>query len=120
MRNEYEITDSIQIFLDDGYKVEAAEVVKADMNVSFPADLLQLNLRLLAQSGASNFLAPGVQIGREANLQRCVVMAGAQVGDEVELTDCMLFPGARVPDGKVRARTIFTPDAEIRCTPDEG
>jgi len=32
----------------------------------------------------------------------------------------MLFPGARVPDGKVRARTIFTPDAEIRCTPDEG
>ena len=120
MRNEYEITDSIQIFLDDGYKVEAAEVVKADMNVSYPADLLQLNLRLLAQSGQPNFLVPDVQIGSQSRLDRCVAMAGAQVGANVQLTECMLFPGARVPDGKVRARTIFTPDAEIRCAPGEA
>jgi len=120
MRNEYEITDSIQIFLDDGYKVEAAEVVKADMNVSYPADLLELNLRLLAQSGAKNFLAANVQLARSARLQGCVVMADAQVGDEAHLQDCLLFPGARVPAGKVRSRTIFTADAEIRCAPDEA
>ena len=120
MRNEYEITDSIQIFLDDGYKVEAAEVVKADMNVSYPQDLLELNLLLLQQSGARNYLAPGVVVGRGADLQRCVVMGDAQVGAGAQLTECLLFPGARVAEGLVRKRSIFTPDAEIRCTPGEA
>ena len=63
---------------------------------------------------------PDVQIGSQSRLDRCVAMAGAQVGANVQLTECMLFPGARVPDGKVRARTIFTPDAEIRCAPGEA
>jgi len=25
-----------------------------------------------------------------------------------------------VPDGRVRSRTIFTADAEIRCAPEQG
>ena len=120
MRNEYEITDSIQIFLDDGYKVEAAEVVKADMNVSYPADLLDLNLLLLPQSGKGEWRGEGVTLGRGSKLVRSVAMAGAEVGDGCELTECLLVPGARVPAGRVRRRSIFTADAEIRCSPDEG
>ena len=120
MRNEYEITDSIQIFLDDGYKVEAAEVVKADMNVSYPADLLDLNLLLLQQSGKADWLAPDVKLGKGSALARSVAMAGAEVGDGCVLTECLLFPGAKVPAGRVRRRSIFTADAEIRCAPDDA
>jgi dTDP-glucose pyrophosphorylase len=120
MRNEYEITDSIQIFLDDGYRVEAAEVVKADMNVSYPADLLELNLLLLQQSGKGEFRGDGVRLGRGAELSKCVAMDGAEVGDGARLSECLLFPGARVPAGRVRARSIFTADAEIRCGGEEG
>ena len=120
MRNEYEITDSIQIFLDDGYKVEAAEVVKADMNVSYPADLLDLNLLLLQQSGKADWLAPDVKIGKGSTLARCVAMAGAEVGDGCALTECLLFPGAKVPAGRIRRRSIFTADAEIHCAPDDA
>ncbi len=120
MRNEYEITDSIQIFLDDGYKVEAAEVVKADMNVSYPADLLDLNLLLLQQSGKPEWRAGDVRVAPGSRLVRSVAMAGAEVGEGCELTECLLFPGARVPAGRVRRRSIFTADAEIRCAPDEA
>ena len=120
MRNEYEITDSIQIFLDDGYKVEAAEVVKADMNVSYPADLLDLNLLLLQQSGKSEWVAPDVKLGKGSTVARSVVMAGAEVGDACELVECLLFPGAKVPAGRARRRSIFTADAEIRCAPDDS
>lgn len=115
MRNEYEITDSIQIFLDDGYKVEAAEVVRADMNVSYPADLLELNLLLLEQRGEARFVQPSAVIDATADLQHVVVMAGAEVGRGARLSQCLLFPGAKVAAGKVAHRTIFTPDAEIRC-----
>jgi dTDP-glucose pyrophosphorylase len=120
MRNEYEITDSIQIFLDDGYKVEAAEVVKADMNVSYPADLLELNLRLLQQSGKPEFRGKDVRLGRGAEMTGCVAMDGAEIGDGAKLTECLMFPGARVPAGRVRQRTIFTADAEIRCGGEEA
>ncbi len=115
MRNEYEITDSIQIFLEDGYRVEAAEVVKADMNVSYPADLLELNLRLMQQRGAEQHVDPTVRLGAGATLTRCVAMAGAEIGAGAQLGECLLFPNARVPAGKVAQRSIFTPDAEIRC-----
>lgn len=118
MRNEYEITDSIQIFLDDGYRVDAAEVVKADMNVSYPADLLELNLRMLAQRGGDNHVAGDVRLAAGAELHGCVAMAGAEVGAGAKLTDCLLFPGARVPAGRVRRRSIFTADDEIRCAPE--
>ncbi len=120
MRNEYEITDSIQIFLDDGYKVEAAEVVRADMNVSYPADLLDLNLLLLQQSGKPEWTAGDVEVARDSRLVRSVAMAGARVGGGCELTECLLFPGADVPAGRVRRRSIFTEHAEIRCAPDDA
>ena len=114
MRNEYEITDSIQIFLDDGYRVEAAEVVKADMNVSYPADLLDLNLHLLARSGRRTWAADDARIAADARLDRCVVLGGASVGAGCELAECMLFPGANVPAGRQARRTVFTAEAEIR------
>ena len=120
MRNEYEITDSIQIFLDDGYRVEAAEVVKADMNVSYPADLLDLNMLLLDQRGVDTWSAPDVVLGRGASLSRVVAMAGARIGEGAELRDCLVFPGAIVPPGRARRRTIVTADAEIRCAPDDA
>src|SRR5262249_47254975 len=34
MRDEYEITDAIQIFIDDGFRVRALEVVKEDLNLT--------------------------------------------------------------------------------------
>ena len=118
LRNEYEITDSIQIFIDDGYKVEAAKVVKADMNVSYPKDLLELNLLLLKQSGASVFVGEGVEQGADVDLLNSVAMAGAEIGALARLEECLLFPGAKVPRGRVRRRTIFTADSEIRCEPE--
>lgn len=118
LRNEYEITDSIQIFLDDGYPVAAAEVVKADMNVSYPKDLLDLNLLLLEQRGENAWIGDGVRRGSDVHVNRSVVMQGAELGDGAQLEQCLVFPGGKVPAGKVRVRSIFTADAEIRCQPE--
>ena len=50
MRDEYEITDAIQIFIDDGHRVRAARVIRDDLNLSYPADLLDINLKLLGDA----------------------------------------------------------------------
>ncbi|MFK7743226.1 MAG: sugar phosphate nucleotidyltransferase [Planctomycetota bacterium] len=118
LRDEYEITDSIQMFLDDGYPVAAAEVVVADMNVSYPRDLLELNLLLLKQQGKSEWRDEPVHIAADARLDGCVVMRDAQVGAGAVLENCVLFPGARVPAGVQRKFSVFTADDEIRCDRD--
>jgi dTDP-glucose pyrophosphorylase len=115
MRNEYEITDAIQIFIDDGYRVESAEVVREDINVSFPPDLLELNLRMLDRLGQANWFGASVEVEPGALLERTVVMDGASVEAGTALTECLLFPGAKVLSGKVAHRTIFTAESEIRC-----
>lgn len=115
LRNEYEITDAVQIFIDDGYHVEAAEVVKADVNVSYPADLLALNLARLDRTGRPNWVATDAVVDPAASLQRTVVLAGAHVGAGAVLQDCLVFPGTHVPGGRQRRSTIFTGEAEIRC-----
>ena len=115
MRNEYEITDSIQIFIDDGYRVEAAEVVRADLNLSYPADLLQLNLHQLDRLGQPNWRGEATAVAPDARLSRCIVMNGAEVGGGARLSECLLFPGAMVAAGRECRRVVFTPDGEIRC-----
>lgn len=115
MRDEYEITDSIQIFIDDGYRVEAAEVVRSDVNLSYPADLLDLNLRLLDERGNGNLLGDRARVEPGAVVERSVLMDGVVVHSGAHLRECLVFSGVDVRDGRHRSRTILTPDNEIRC-----
>lgn len=116
MRDEYEITDSIQIFIDDGYRVEAADIIRRDLNVSYPKDLLDLNLYLLGESGESNFRGDDVVVHAEADVQNCILMNGAQINSPIKMRDCMVFPGTRVEGHKDLDQMIFTPDTEIHCS----
>lgn len=114
LRDEYEITDSIQIFIDDGYRVEAAEVVRTDMNLSYPRDLLELNLRVMDQTGASVQVLGDAVVEDGASVDRCVVMPGARVRAGARLEECLVFPGTVVDAGdRPRRGVIFTPEAEI-------
>ncbi len=116
MRDEYEITDSIQIFIDDGYRVEAADIIQRDLNLSYPKDLLDLNLHLLKESGEPNFLGSDVELHADADLQNCVVMDGAQINSGIKMRECLVFPGTRVDGHRDLDQMIFTADTEIHCS----
>ncbi|MEZ5962381.1 MAG: sugar phosphate nucleotidyltransferase [Planctomycetota bacterium] len=115
LRDEYEITDAIQIFIDGGQRVEAAEVIRRDLNLSYAKDLLSLNVYLLDKSGERNWLGERVQIDPRATLERCVVMDGARVEGALVLRECLLFPDVCVRRAPGAERVIFTADDEIHC-----
>lgn len=115
MRDEYEITDAVQIFIDDGYRVEAAEVIRRDMNLSYARDLLELNLYRLDRSGERNLVLREVHVHPGADVDRCVLMDGARIEAPVRLRSCLVFPGVVVRDTRPRTFTILTLDNEIRC-----
>ncbi len=115
LRDEYEITDAIQLFIDSGARVEAADVIRRDLNVSYAKDLLALNTYLLDKTGKPNWLGERVEVHQGAKLERCVVMDGAVVEHPITLRECLLFPGVRVSRTQDAQRLIFTPEHEIHC-----
>ena len=112
LRDEYEITDAIQIFLDDGYRVRAARVVEDDLNLSYPRDLLDVNLKVL---GERSLQGKGVKLHPGARIERSVLMDGAVVTHPIAVRECLLFPGATLPSATDVSRRIVTTDHEIDC-----
>lgn len=115
MRDEYEITDSIQIFIEDGYRVEAAEVIRNDLNLSFPADLLDLNLHYLDVHGHTELLGKDVSIAEGATVERSIIMDGATIEHPVRVVDSLVFPGVRVTSKDELRGVILTNETEIQC-----
>jgi glucose-1-phosphate thymidylyltransferase len=96
MRDEYEITSSIQILIDDGYPVYPAEVIEWDMNITVVDDLILSNLKML------DFLDKDNEIGKDVRLNPKIKIIHSVIGDDVvvehpvTIQDSMIMPGTRV------------------------
>src|SRR4030095_3325182 len=79
MRDEYEITDSIQILINDGYVTHHHPIVERDLNLTKPADLAMIHLIELARAGLPKLvdetakLATGTQVDRSVIGKNVVV-----------------------------------------------
>lgn len=107
LRDEYELTDAIQIFIDRGARVEASRAVVTDINLSTPADLLAVNLALLA--GGESRVHPGAAVAPDAQLTRCEVLPGASVGAGAQLEGCLVLEGAQVSPGSRHSQAVIAP-----------
>jgi dTDP-glucose pyrophosphorylase len=116
LRDEYEITDSIQIFVEDGFRVMAARVIRQDLNLSFPPDLLQLNLRYLQNQGLSRIVGKEVSMPEGTEIVNSIIMDRVEIRHPIRIVDSLLFPDRVVErEGDVRAR-ILTPGHEVDCS----
>ena len=115
LRDEYEITDAIQIFIEDGYGVVAAPVVQRDFNLSHPADLLELNLHVMAREGHSRFAAESAVVEPGARYASSVLMQGARLRAGADLEHCVVLPGEVVPPGQWR-RMVFASGEAVDCS----
>ncbi len=107
MRDEYELTDSIQILIDYGHQVRVAPVVEWDMNLTFVDDLIQCCRRQLQAEGRENWIGAGASVAPGAVLSETVVGAGAEIAQPARLERCVLLPGARVADGRDYHDRVF-------------
>ncbi len=107
MRDEYELTDSIQILIDYDYPVRVSPVVEWDINVTFIGDLIRCSMHVLAKTGKRSMvgarcrLAEGVElldtvlgddvtVARPVRLERCVVLSGVDLCGEESYSDCVI------------------------------
>lgn len=118
MRDEYEITDSIQILIDSGHRLLHSNVVQEDLNLTIPEDLLAVNAWELKRRGLDNLFlgdAPPDLTGRAVH--GVVAGAGVTLGPGAELRNCVIFDGCAIAAGACLANAIVTPDGVLQCNP---
>ncbi len=114
LRDEYEITTSIQILVEDGGRVRAANVIDHDLNVTFPHDLLDGNVDHLRDEGLANLVDPSAHVAALERLALCTVGAGARIAAR-DMSECVVLPDAVVPEGPPLHRAIISRDVLLRC-----
>ena len=117
LRDEYELTDAIQVMIEDGHPVTVANVVTEDINLTAPVDLLRANIvhsRACPPAqvcGDNRWWHPG------ARVYNSVIGPGATIIEPIEITDSLVFPGTRVESKASLDRVIVTGQGIVDCRP---
>ncbi len=115
MRDEYEITDAIQILVDDGYPVLASEIVKKDMNVSFPHDVLLCSLEQLRFLKQRSLIGKGCRIHEGAVIEDSVLGDRVTVLHPVRIKESLIFSDTVVDTTEDLERCILNQETFIDC-----
>jgi dTDP-glucose pyrophosphorylase len=96
LRDEFELTDAIQVLIDDGSAVYGVEMTSWDVNITEPADLIACNVRVLEARGTSKLQGRGCEINSGAELQQSILGDGARIAHPIRLERCVVLPGTAV------------------------
>ncbi|MEW6203379.1 MAG: sugar phosphate nucleotidyltransferase [bacterium] len=98
VRDEYEITDSIQELIDGGGEVVCGGELDWDANLNSADDLLKCNLRYLGAEGKEFAIGDGAAVHPKARLVRSVLGQGAKVEKPVIVEDSVILDGVVVTE----------------------
>jgi dTDP-glucose pyrophosphorylase len=115
LRNEYEITVSLEFYIKAANGLFAEEIIEWDANLTRPEDLLECNLRWLDQQGRNQLIGSDVYIEEGAKLDRVVVGDRARIGRTSNLKEVVVFAEAQVEGDGICERALVTPNASISC-----
>ena len=115
MRDEYEITDTIQILIDDELPVLVSNVVKWDMNVTFPSDVLKCNLYQLDKMNKDKLIGKGCDIHPDAKIENSILGDNVVIETPINIRDSVIFPNTKVASDNDISHFIITPDHHIDC-----
>lgn len=116
MRDEYEITDAIQILIDDGNRVIHRNVIKNDTNLTFPLDLLKCNLNELRRLRKESLIGSNCIINKEMKISNSIIGNNVSLTQVGQIRNSVIFSEANI-DKPVKKFTnaIVTPYQIINC-----
>ena len=118
LRDEYELTDAIQVMIDDGYPVRPANVIIQDINLTTPADLLRVNLLHALQFDPASAVGSNVRLHPEARIENSVVGSDVHVQNPIVISHSLVFNGTTVTMDAPIDRVILTPHGNVDCRSD--
>ncbi len=115
IRDEYEITDSIQILIDDGFRVKSSNVIQDDLNLTFPEDLLYINLTELKRKNKDRLIGSNTSIKNKDLICDSIIGDNVIVVRETKLKNSIVFSDCTVDSTDAIESTIITPEQQIYC-----
>lgn len=94
MRDEYELTEAIQVMIDDGNETRVSACVEDDINLTSPADLLRCNLLVTRAMGADNLTAASARVHPGARLMNVVIGANAEIRSAIRISRSVVLEDA--------------------------
>ncbi len=115
MRDEYEITHSIQVMIDTELPVRVVDTILEDVNITTPGDLLRCNLSELRYLRKSSLVGDAGSFHDGVEFLDTVVGSNVVVTEPISLKRCLVLDETRV-----EARTgfdgfILAPRLKIDC-----
>jgi dTDP-glucose pyrophosphorylase len=117
LRDEYELTESIQVMIDDEYPVRTANVIANDINLTGPSDLLRCNLMVAETLPPKSLIGDGSWLHPEAKVSRSIIGSNVTVQHPITITRSLIFDGTRLQNSASLDRHIVTPDGVVDCRP---
>jgi len=115
MRDEYEITDSIQVMIDDGYPVRATNSVLEDINLTTPADLLRCNLMQVRATPQHALIGPHSRVHPQTQIENCVIGAHVTIKHPIRIAKSVIFDHTCVDSLTGFEHYIVTPNHVVDC-----
>lgn len=115
MRDEYEITTSIQILIDDGYVVTHHPIAERDLNLTKPEDLLLINLLELKRHGLPSLVDPSATIAAGAQITNSVVGAHVTVVHPIRIANSVILPGVVVQSTTDLDAVVMSSEHTVHC-----
>lgn len=114
MRDEYELTDSIQILVDYQYGVKVAPVVDWDINLTFIGDLVRCSVHELSKRKLDRCIGEDCYVGDSVSLIDTVLGDGVTVDGSVRLERCVVLSGVRHIEPGHHIDAVITPDGILK------
>lgn len=115
MRDEYEITDSIQILINDEFRVKGVNVIQDDLNLTFPEDLLYINLMELKRRNEVRLIGKNARVINDRLIENSIIGNNVEVKREVRIRNSVIFSDTVIEPAEDIENTIITPDKMIYC-----
>ena len=115
LRDEYELTDAIQVMIDDGNPVRPANVVFEDINLSTPADLLRANLFHATHVDPQSAIGSNVSLHPEVEVKNSIIGSNVRVQNPIVISHSLIFEGTSVTANSSFDRQILTTQGTHDC-----
>jgi dTDP-glucose pyrophosphorylase len=115
MRDEYEITDSIQILIDDGYIVQHKPIVERDLNLTKADDLLAINLLELSRSGLDRLMGERVDAPPGVRVDHSVIGDDVVIRHPIRIANSVVLPGVVVDSTADLDSVVMNGEHSVYC-----
>ncbi|KKN04315.1 hypothetical protein LCGC14_1098660 [marine sediment metagenome] len=113
MRDEYEITDSIQILIEDGFLVKQLNIVKEDINLTVADDLIKCNIRMLKWRGLKNLIGEGTKLNKNTQIIDSVIGNNVAILNPIKVANSVIFDNVKLDVTGNITNSIVTPEKVI-------